>query len=790
MKYIILFVGLISFNFNVSAQRAKSKNITFRSKLPFGTNASDLSNIGGYKDAQGNEYALVGWEQGLKIVDVTNPDAIVQKINIAGVQSVWREVKTRGDYAYVTTEGGNGLQIIDLTALPNENAIQVKQWQPVYLGKTLSTIHALHIDRNFLYLYGTNVGNKGALVCDITDPWNPSILGAYDDYYVHDGFVLNDTLYACHIYDGFFTAVDMTNKAAPQVLAQQDTPNKFSHNSWLTDDHKTLLTTDEVDGSYVTAYDISDLNNITEIDRIQSQNPGSNSIGHNVHILNDYAITSWYKDGVVIIDAHRPQNLVVVGWYDTSPLSGGDFDGDWGVYPFLPSQNLVVSDISQGLYVLTPTYKRACYLEGTVIDSSCMSPVIGVKIRALGADTIIELTNINGEFKTGTPDPGLYTIEVSKQGYPTKYYTVNLQPGSVFNLNISLTSPSAFNLLGNVNGSGMPLPNANVLLTNNSNTFSFITDNNGNFEKCGVVSDTYTLIAGEWGYFTDCHLEQISSSSPNVSQNLNKGYYDDFSFDFGWQKNATSPTGHWEIGSPLGTALQGFSYANPNADVNNDCYSKAYVTGNVGTTAGDDDIDDGYVELFSPVMNLSSYNDPFINYYRWFVNGGGSSAANDTLTIKVTDGIVTKVVEKITRSSSGAGSWVAHSFRVKDYFTNLSNIQFLIHAEDYAPGHVLECGLDKFEVSDNFSTVTLSNIEQESLSILVQPNPINDVINVAIKGFDDKAELQVLDVTGKTMIKSKLTNEFVSLNSDLPPGIYFVKVYDSKNQRIQKIIKK
>ena len=119
MKILSFFILSLICASGAFAQRAKSKNIQFRSKLAFGTNASDLSNIGSYKDSQGNEYALVGWEQGLKIVDVTNPDAIVDKINIAGVQSMWREVKTRGDYAYVTTEGGDGLQIINLSSLPN-----------------------------------------------------------------------------------------------------------------------------------------------------------------------------------------------------------------------------------------------------------------------------------------------------------------------------------------------------------------------------------------------------------------------------------------------------------------------------------------------------------------------------------------------------------------------------------------------------------------------------------------------------------------------------------------------
>jgi hypothetical protein len=49
-------------------------------------------------------------------------------------------------------------------------------------------------------------------------------------------------------------------------------------------------------------------------------------------VLNDWAITGWYKDGVVIVDAHRPENLVVAGRYDTWLTDHYiTFLGCWGV---------------------------------------------------------------------------------------------------------------------------------------------------------------------------------------------------------------------------------------------------------------------------------------------------------------------------------------------------------------------------------------------------------------------------------------------------------------------------
>jgi hypothetical protein len=65
----------------------------------------------------------------------------------------------------------------------------------------------LHIDNGYVYLYGANNGSgiDGIVIGDLSDPWNPTVAGVYDGYYVHDGYVRNDTVWACHIYDGFFS---------------------------------------------------------------------------------------------------------------------------------------------------------------------------------------------------------------------------------------------------------------------------------------------------------------------------------------------------------------------------------------------------------------------------------------------------------------------------------------------------------------------------------------------------------------------------------------------------------
>ena len=162
------------------------------------------------------------------------------------------------------------------------------------------------MDKGFLYAFGgnttiniggTNTAVNGAVVLDIhTDPWNPHYVGYYwhptaSIGYIHDGFVVNDTLYGGHIYGGYFSIIDFRNKSAPVVVSTQPTPTAFNHNNWRSDDGKTIFTTDENAGSYIGAYDVSTPTNIKFLDKIRSPS-GPNAIVHNTHVLNDYLVTS------------------------------------------------------------------------------------------------------------------------------------------------------------------------------------------------------------------------------------------------------------------------------------------------------------------------------------------------------------------------------------------------------------------------------------------------------------------------------------------------------------------
>ncbi|MES2619659.1 MAG: choice-of-anchor B family protein [Bacteroidota bacterium] len=415
-----------------------SQNISFRSNIQY---PRILSNIWGYTDTLTHkEYALVGVETGLSIVDVTNPDVPIVLFFVPNDTSTWQEPKVWSHYAYMTNEQGGGLLIVDLGGLPL--TMNYVKWSGIP-NENYTRSHTCFIDENgILYLNGSNIFNRGSILCDLKpDPMNPVFLGKYDDFYVHDCFARNDTLYTSEILNGQFSVVDVHDKANPQVIARQPTPFLFSHNVWLSDDGRFLFNTDERHFAPVTAYDISDLQDIKEIEQYRHSDFDS-SIPHNTYYRGGFLYTSYYRDGVTIADAHKPDNIVEVGSYDTSPYpSGNGFEGCWGVYCFFPSGNIVCSDRQEGLFVLSPALKRACYLEGNVTDLQNGNPLPSITIEIVG-ESRYKVTDVLGNYKTGVADSGRYDVRFTDFG--TYCFTriisgVTLSPGNVTVLNAALS---------------------------------------------------------------------------------------------------------------------------------------------------------------------------------------------------------------------------------------------------------------------------------------------------------------------------------------------------------------
>lgn len=497
-KFILLKISLFAFLFSAKSQNL---NTNFRSMLSYPNET--LANVWGYWTAE-KEYALVGAAKGMSIVDITDPVNPVKIVQIPGPNNLWKEIKTFQHFAYVVSEGGFGVQIIDLQNLPSANLPYKSYKGDGAILNTLNKAHALHIDTEggFLYVYGSNLYGGGPVILNLLpDPWNPVFVGKFDALgYVHDGFVERDTLFSSHIYDGQFAIVDVSDKSNPKVLNIQKTPGQFTHNTWLTNDRKTLFATDEVNNSWLSAYDVSQPDDIKLLDLIKS-NAGSNSMVHNTYVLNDFAITSWYKDGFTIVDITDPSNLVQVGNYDTHGGTGGGSDGCWGVFPYFPSGNIIASNIrgfgnSNGeLLVISPNYVRAGRLEGKITDGASGQPLSGVKVEILNTN-ILETTIQTGIYKMGLPQSERLTVRYSKSGFQTFEQEVFFQNGQKVVFDVELFPIGNLTVTGKVvsGKSGNPIENAQVSFTGVQN-FTAQTDAGGNFQIQNVGQGIYDVSA-------------------------------------------------------------------------------------------------------------------------------------------------------------------------------------------------------------------------------------------------------------------------------------------------------
>jgi choice-of-anchor B domain-containing protein len=738
-----------------------------------------LNDVWGYVDETGIEYALVGARKGTSVVSLATPENPVEVFWEPGMESIWRDLKTWQNHAYITTEAENGLLILDLSPLPGSNAIVANYYNgPV--GSEWSSAHNLYIDSSgYAYIFGANRGNGGVIILDVhTDPANPAEIGTFDNWYVHDGYVRNDTMFLAHISDGFLSMVDVTDRTNPILLGTKTTPSNFTHNIWPTNDGNVAFTTDEVSGGYLGSYDVSDPLNIIELDRIQSS-PGQGVIPHNVHVDGNFLITSYYSDGVTVHDITHPNNMILVGQYDTYPAQTTSYDGCWGAYPFLPSGLILGADITEGLFILNPNYVQAAYLEGLITDAASLNPLPGVKVTINGHDQS-DYSISNGDYATGILAGGSYSVTYSKVGYFSQTISVSLVNSVVTIQDVQLIPIPPFNVTVNVVefGTGAPISNAQILLA--VPLIDHLGNTNGIGQEDFVLfyQENYFITVGKWGYFTKCFDQVLDQNTGQITVILEKGYQDEFTFDFGWTTSGTAVTGSWERGKPNGSS----SGSAPSIDSDLDCGVNCFVTGNdMAQHPDSDDVDGGFTLLTSPTMDLTSYSDPHLFYRRWFYCEHGAPP-NDTLKVAVSNGFTTVVLDEIGAFGPQFYQWVPRSFRLSDYLTITNSMQVLYLVSDFDPDvNITEAGVDYFLVTN---TDVLDIAEENKDDFQVFPNPFATVFT--IQNAEIGAHLTVFNAQGVSVHEQEVKTKSVQLElPHVPSGLYFIKI----NNQVKKIMK-
>jgi choice-of-anchor B domain-containing protein len=372
------------------------RNVQLRSFLPLDSiGGGQLNDIWGWTDPQtGREYALVGKTNGTAFVDISRAlrprylGDLPSHQPVETIFNVWRDIKVYRDHAYVVSEEPtHGVQVFDLTRL--RGATEPQTWTedahysflldgfPAIADPGVSinppdNAHniAINEDSGFAYAVGTSTcGGGGPHMIDIRDPKNPTFAGCVsEDGYTHDTQCVNysgpDQRFAgrevCfNSNEDTLTIVDVTDKDAPAQLSRTgyDTA-AYTHQGWLTPDQRYFLLDDELDeqeqGGPTKTY-IFDVQQLDNPSLIGVYNGRTESIDHNQYIKSNRSFQANYRSGLRVLDTTRVSEGVLseVGFFDVYPPDDEpEFNGAWSNYPFLPSGNVLVSGIEQGLFVL------------------------------------------------------------------------------------------------------------------------------------------------------------------------------------------------------------------------------------------------------------------------------------------------------------------------------------------------------------------------------------------------------------------------------------------------------
>ncbi|MFN0060425.1 MAG: choice-of-anchor B family protein [Planctomycetota bacterium] len=629
----------------------------------------------GYVSPSGREYALLGLSHGTAFFEVTNPGDPQLLTVIAGNQSLWRDMKVYGQYAYSVTENDGGIQVIDMGNIDNGVVTLVNTVTTGGSGNT----HTLALNEVSGYLYRCGGSGNGLRIYDLSNPAAPNFVASWPDRYVHEAQIVSYTSgpYAgreiafCGAgYNGGWVEpgldiVDVTNKSSIFLVARNLYPGAvYCHQGWLSEDRQYFFVDDELDEQTFgvpTNTLVFNVSNLTTPQLVSTFSTGSTAIDHNQYVRGKLLYQANYRSGLHVWDTTNPLSPTEIANFDTYPPDdNANFNSLWNNYPFFPSGTIIGSDIEKGLFVwrLTTPLSIAYPLGTPTQLAATGGDVLRVQVLEASAGALLDGSvalhvDVGSGFATVslTPiSPLVFEYEFPALACATtvRYYvTVRSDAGAI------ITDPPA-------------APGISHVAT-----------------VAGGVSVTFDALetAPDW-----------LAGAPG----------DD------------AATGLWVLVDPNGTSAQPEDdHSNPGAV----CWVTAQ--GAPGAADGAADVDSGTTTLRSPLIDLSLVTDASIGYWRWYSNSTGAVIDDEfRVDISSDSGANWVNVETIGPSGNGTGGgWIEHEFRVADFVPLTTQVQLRFVASDLGGGSIVEAAIDDFTVTRVACVDCNANGLEDSLEI-------------------------------------------------------------------------
>ncbi|QTD36483.1 choice-of-anchor B family protein [Polaribacter batillariae] len=328
----------------------------------------------GWVDPSTNkEYALVGTNKGVSFIDITDPAraVVLGFLKTRTENSSWRDIKVYKNVAYIVSEAENhGMQIFNLDRLGKVINAPVEftaDREYTEFGSAHNIV--INEESGFGYAVGTKTFAGGPHFMDLNNPFQVKAAGGFEQSaYSHDAQVVTyngpDLDYTgkeilIGSNENEVVIVDVTDKENPTKISAISYPNiGYTHQGWFTENLKYFILGDELDeqdkgtNTRTIIFDFTDLDNpLLHFEYLGK----SAAIDHNGYVKGNLFFQANYTAGVRIIDISNIDNKLFteVGFFDTYPENDNTaFNGAWNVYPYLPSGNIIISDINRGLFVI------------------------------------------------------------------------------------------------------------------------------------------------------------------------------------------------------------------------------------------------------------------------------------------------------------------------------------------------------------------------------------------------------------------------------------------------------